>query len=133
MPRSMMTMSAAGPEPSRSPRRRQQVEHALVGAFPRSLRNDRLDADMIGTGVPMLLDTGADLALVAPRHHRIDKAVGTAAGEVVVAEALPPPAVDIILELQIARESLAGGSTRLRLIGLEQHPDLGAQQLARAK
>ena len=43
---------------------------------------------MVGAGVPMLLDAGADRGLVAPGDHRVDKAVGAAAGELVVAKAL---------------------------------------------
>ena len=42
---------------------------------------------MVGAGVPMLLDAGADRVLVAPGDDRVDKPVGAAAGEVVVAEA----------------------------------------------
>ena len=43
---------------------------------------------MVGAGVPVLLDAGADRALVAPGDDRVDKAVGAAAGEVGVAKAL---------------------------------------------
>ena len=54
----------------------------------RALRADRLDADMVGAGVPMLLDAGADRGLVAPGDDRVDKPVGAPAGEVIVAKAL---------------------------------------------
>src|SRR5437899_3863159 len=47
IPRSTRTMSAACRNPSRSPRRRQQVEHPTGGEFPRSLRADRLEAELV--------------------------------------------------------------------------------------
>ena len=46
---------------------------------------------MVGAGVPMLLDAGADRGFVAPGDDRVDKTVGAAAGNIGVAEALPPP------------------------------------------
>ena len=54
---------------------------------------------MVGAGVPMLLDAGPDRIFVAPRHHRIEKAVRTPAGKIGVAKALAPPAIDVVFEL----------------------------------
>src|SRR6266446_1921885 len=103
MRRSTLTVSAECRKPSRSPRRCQELERPIGDEFAGSVRADRLDTDMVGAGVPMLLDAGADRALVAPRHQGIDKMVGTTAGEIGVAEALPAPVVDVVLKLHIAR------------------------------
>ncbi len=46
---------------------------------------------------------------------------------------LATPVVDVIFELQIARQRLAGGAVRPGWVGLEHHPDLGAQQFAGAE
>ena len=85
-------MSAERRNPSRAVRRRQQVQDSLVDHLARALETDRLDADMVGAGVPVLLDPGADRAFIAPRHHGIEKALRAAAGEV-IAKPLAPPAV----------------------------------------
>src|SRR5438128_10961135 len=103
-------MSVERRNPSRSARWRQELEQLLVDDLPRALSADRLDADMVGAGFPVLLDPSPDRAFVAPRHHRIEKAIRAAAGEVVIAKALAPPAVDVILELQIPGQSLARGT-----------------------
>src|SRR5271165_4939529 len=106
------TMSVERREPSSGPRRRQKVEHAFVGRFSRALGADRLDADMVGAGVPVLLDASADRAFVAPRHHGVEKAIRAAASEIGIAEALATPTADIIVELQISGECLARGAAR---------------------
>ena len=126
-------MSAAGRNASRSPRGCQQFENSGVDGLPRALGTDRLDADMVGAGVPVLLNPSADRALVAPCNHRIKKAFRAARGEVVIAEALAPPAVDVILKLHIARKRLTRGTARRGRVALQQDPDLRAQQLAGAK
>src|SRR5438093_8517604 len=96
---STRTMSAGCRKPSRSPRRGQQLERPIGDELAGSIRADRLDADMVGAGIPMLLDTSADGTLVTPRHQGIDKPIGTPAGEIGVAEALATPVVDIVFEL----------------------------------
>ena len=73
---------------------------------------------MVGTGIPMLLDAVADRILVAPRYHGIEKAIGAAAGKVVIVKALATPPVDIVFELLIARERVARGAACRHLIGL---------------
>src|SRR6516225_819860 len=120
-------MSVARRMPSRSARGCQQVENSLLD-LARALGIYRLDADMAGAGVPMLLDAGADRVFVAPRRHRIEKALRTAAGEVVVTEAFAPPAVDVVFQLQIAGERLSRGAARSGRVGFEQDPDFRAQQ-----
>src|SRR5260370_20463181 len=102
-------MAVGGRNPSRSVRRRQQVQDPLVDNLPRALATDRLDADMVGTGVPVLLNPGADRAFVTPRHDGVEKAHRAAAGAVVVTKPLAPPAVDVVLELQIAGKCLPCG------------------------
>src|SRR6266436_8151961 len=124
--RSTRTMSAGYRKPSRSPRRRQELEGPIGDVFAGCIRADRLDTDVVGAGIPMLLDAGADGALVAPRHQGIDKPVGTTAGEIGVAEALPAPVVDVVFELHLARKRLASGAARSSSVGFEHHPDLGA-------
>ena len=89
-------MSAGGREPSRSPRRGQQVEHTFAGCVLSFRPTDRLNTDMVGAGVPMLLDAGADRTFVAPRHHRIEKAVSSPAGKIGVTKALASPPIDIV-------------------------------------
>ena len=64
-------MSAERRKPSRSPRGRQQVEHLLAGRVSRVRRTDRLDTDMVGAGIPMLLNAASDRAFVTPRYHGI--------------------------------------------------------------
>src|SRR6516162_10067522 len=80
---------------------------------------------MVGAGFPVLLDPCADCSLVAPRDHRVEKAFRAAPGEVVITEALAPPAVDVILELHITRKRLTRGP-----VGLQQDPDFGTKKLA---
>ena len=82
---------------------------------------------MVGTGVPMLLDSASDRPFVTPRHHGIEEAVGASVGKVVVAKALATPTIDVVFKLQIARERLACGTARSRWVGLEQDPDFRAQ------
>src|SRR5260370_23799539 len=133
-------MSGALPNASRQRRRAdtlaaagsQQRQHLVVGSA-RTVGADRLDADMVGAGVPMLLDALADRRLIAPGDIGVDKAVGAAAGEIIVAKAEPAPVVDVIVEPQVVGKRLAGEGTRLRRIAFEQHPDLGAQQFAAAE
>src|SRR5215472_10184915 len=97
-------MSARFRDPSRSAARRQEFEQPLVAGLPRTLRGDRLDADMVGAGVPMLPDAFADRGLAAPCDHRVEKPARPAAGQLVVAKSLAAPGIDVILELQIARQ-----------------------------
>src|SRR5580693_9934046 len=136
-PADQSTMSDARQNASRSARGRQQFENSVVNDLPRprrtALGTDRLDADMVGAGVPVLLDPGADRALIAPRDHRVQKALRAAPREIVITEALAPPAVDVVLELHIARKRLARGAPRRRRVGLQQNPDFRAQQLAGAE
>src|SRR5215813_4352943 len=124
------TMSAVRQKASRSTGRRQQLENVVVDSLSRTQRADRLNADMVSTSVPMLADSGSDRALVAPRHHRVEKALRAAAREIILPETLAPPAVDVILELQIPRECFACGATRSRRVGLQQDPKFRAQQLS---
>src|SRR5580700_3193221 len=108
-------MSVAVGAPSSVPRSsvsgREQFENALVDAA-RAVGRDRLDADMVGAGVPMLLDTGADRRLVAPREHRVDETAGAAACEIAVAKAHAPPVVDVIVEPQVMRDRLSRTGAR---------------------
>src|SRR5438270_9842247 len=99
-------MSAARRNASRSAGGRQQFENSVVDDLPRTLRIDRLDADMVGAGFPVLLDPCADCSLVAPRDHRIEKPLRAAPREVVITEALAPPTVDVFLKLHIRRKLL---------------------------
>src|SRR5690349_1688003 len=75
--------TASGPT-----RRRQQGKEALLrGRLHGFAARNRLDADMIGPGVPMLLDAPADRGLVAPGDDRINQAIRPAAGQVGIGEA----------------------------------------------
>ena len=85
---------------------------------------------MVGAGVPMLGDAPADRRLAAPGDIGIDKAVGAAAGQIIVAETEPAPIVDVIVEPHVVGERLAAERAGLCRIGLQQHPHLGTQQLA---
>src|SRR5271169_356207 len=125
-PRSAPTISVDHGMPSRSPRRSEKVEDRFID-LARALRADRLDADMVGAGVPMLLDAGADRGLVPPGDDRVNKAVGAAAGKVGLAKALAAPRIDVVLELQVVRQRLARGTARCRRDGFEQNPDFGCQ------
>ena len=78
--------------------RRQQSEQTLVRQ--RRLA-DGLDADMVRTGAPVLVDAGTDRLFVAPDYHGVDQPIGSAAGKVRVAETQPPPVVDVIGQAQI--------------------------------
>src|ERR1700737_916912 len=104
---STCTMSAGRRKPSRSPRRCQQRERPIGDEFAGSIRADRLDTDVVGAGVPMLLDAGPDRALAAPSPPALNKPVGTPAREIGVAKALPAPVVDVVFELHIAGKRLA--------------------------
>src|ERR1700738_3253353 len=99
-PADQSTMSDARQNASRSARGRQQFENSVVDDLPRprrtALGTDRLDADMGGAG--------AHPPLVAPRDHRVQKALRAAPREIVITEAFAPPAVDVVLELHIARK-----------------------------
>src|SRR5271163_1840887 len=119
-PRSAPTISVDHGMPSRSPRRSEQVEDRFID-LTRALRADRLDADMVGAGVPVLLDAGADCGLVAPGDDRVDKSVGPAAGKVGLAKALTPPGIDVILELQVVRQRLARRAARCCRVGFVQN------------
>src|SRR5205809_542043 len=66
--------------------RGEQRQHLVVGPA-RAVRADRLDADMVGAGFPMLGDAFSDRRLVAPGDIGVDKALGAAAGEVIIAKA----------------------------------------------
>lgn len=57
--------------------RRQQVENSLIHAA-RAGAIEWLNANVVGTGVPVLADTLADSAFIAPSDIGIDEAIGTA-------------------------------------------------------
>jgi hypothetical protein len=54
---------------------------------------------MVGAGIPMLLDAGADGCLVAPRNCGVDHPVRAASSQFIVAKAEPAPVIDVIVEL----------------------------------
>src|SRR5690242_6071122 len=110
-------MSAVDRNASRSARGRQQVQNPLVNGLPRTFWTDRLDADMVGAGVPVFLDAGPDRTFITPGDQRVEKAIRTAAGKICFAEVLAPPAVDVIVELEIAGERLARRLVRLGPVG----------------
>src|SRR5207247_453218 len=60
----------------------EQRQHFFVGPA-RAVGADRLDADMVGAGRPVLLDALPEHRLAAPGNIGVDKAVGAAAGEIV--------------------------------------------------
>ena len=60
------------------------------------MHGQHLDAYVIGAGVAMFGDTLRDRAFVAPRDDRVDEAVASAVGEVVVGEAEPTPVVPVV-------------------------------------
>src|SRR5206468_2661403 len=89
-------MGASSPDSGRSGARREGGEQPLVGQRGRGLvRIERLDADMVGAGCPVLVDAPADRRRVAPRDHRVDQAIGAAAGEVWRREAEAEQAVAV--------------------------------------
>src|SRR3954469_4903317 len=75
----------------------QQRQHLFVRP-PGAVGVDRLDADMVGAGVPVLLDALADRLLGAPGDIGVDEAVGAAARQIVAAKAEPRPVIDVIVE-----------------------------------
>ena len=64
--------------------------------------------------------------LAAPGDIGVDETVGAAARHLVVAESQAPPVIDVIVELQIRRQRLAGRRAGFFGVGFEQYPDLGA-------
>src|SRR3984893_4950940 len=104
--------------------RPQQGQHLFVRPT-RAVGADRLDADMVGAGVPMFLDALTDRRLVAPGDIGVDEAIRAAAAEIVIAKAESAPIVDVIVEPHVRSERLAGGRTRLGRFAFEQNPDLG--------
>src|SRR5947209_8634692 len=94
------------------PAGREHRQELLVRAA-RAVGTDRLDADMVGAGIPVLLDTATDCRLVTPCDIGIDKPIGAAIGKL-VGEADPTPIVGVVVELHIGRQRLAGGGARLR-------------------
>src|SRR5262249_46773403 len=94
-------------------RRRQQIDDALVNDLRCAIEPDRLDAHVVGAGVPMRLHARADRGFVAPGDVGVDKAVGAAAGEIIVGEAEPAPVVHVIVELHIALERDTANAPRL--------------------
>src|SRR5690242_16760927 len=97
-----------------SPARREHRQESLIGTA-RAVGTDRLNADMVGAGIPVLLDPPTDRRLVTPRDIGIDKPIGTAIGKL-VGEADPAPIVRVIVELHIGRQRLAGGGARFRWV-----------------
>src|SRR5580692_6433867 len=104
--------------------RRQQCQHLLVRPT-RAVGADRLDADMVGAGVPMFLDALTDRRLVAPGDIGVDEAVRATAAEIVIANAETAPVVAVIVEPHVRGGRLAGGRTRLRGIHFQQNPYFG--------
>src|SRR5918911_5539124 len=104
-------MSGAGERASRLPLAGGSgCEHRqkLLVRTARAVGVDRLDADMVGPGIPMLLDALADRRLVAPGDIGVDEAVRAAIRQL-VAKAEPAPVVGVIVELQVRRQRLARG------------------------
>ena len=64
---------------------------------------------MVGAGIPVFLNSGADRLLIAPSHQSVEKAIRTAASEIALPKVLAAPAVDIIVELEISGKCLARG------------------------
>src|SRR5207249_2949142 len=92
----------------------------------RAVGIDRLDADMIGAGVPMLLNPLADRRLASPGDIGVDETLRPAAGKILIGKAEPPPIVDVIVEPHVRAERLAGGGPRLFGIALQQDPNFRA-------
>jgi len=88
---------------------REQGEQALVG---QALAGDGLDADVVGARVPVLLDTLADGALIAPGDHRVHQPVGAAPRQIGLAEAEPQQVVAVVGHLEIPAEPPAAGGPR---------------------
>ena len=56
-------------------RRRQQIDYAFIDHLRRAFEADRLDAHVVGAGIPMRLHARADRRLVAPADVGVDEAV----------------------------------------------------------
>src|SRR2546426_12260428 len=82
-----------------------QRGHGLVGV-------ERLDADMVGAGCPVLVDAPADRRRVAPGDHRVDQSIGAAAGEVRRREAEAEQGVAAVHQLEVAAEPGAADAPR---------------------
>src|SRR6476646_8329210 len=116
---------------SGGPARRKHRQEPLIGTA-RTVGTDRLDADMVGAGIPVLLDPPTYRRLVTPGDIGVDKPIGAAIGKL-VGEADAAPIVGVIVELHIGRQRLAGGGARFRRVGFQQHPDFRAEELAGAE
>src|SRR5258707_15837025 len=81
----------------------EQCQHLLVG-LARAVRANRLDADMVGAGVPMLLYPLSDGVFVAPCNIFVDEPIGAATGEIGIAEAEPPPVVGIVFKRDVMHQ-----------------------------
>src|SRR6266849_479880 len=114
--------------------RRACVVQPLIGQRGRGPAGvERLDADMVGAGCPVLVDAPADRRRVAPGDHRVDQSIGAAAGEVRRREAEAEQVVAIVRHLEVAAEPRAADAPRPDRIGLGEHGLLWAQELARAQ
>src|SRR5437667_12638300 len=105
------------------PAGRERRQELLVRAA-RAVGTDRLDADMVGAGIPVLLDTAADCRLVTPGDIGIDKSIVAAIGKIVV-EVDPMRNVGVISELPIGCQRLAVGGARPPRTSIQQDRALG--------
>ena len=80
--------------------------------------------------VVLILATAAWSSVLSPYYLSLDQILYSTR-HFVIAEAEPPPVVDVIVELQIRRQRLPGRRAGLLGVGFEQYPDFGAKQLVR--
>src|SRR5687768_8904390 len=113
---------------------REGGEQPLVGQAGCGLVGvERLDTDMVGAGRPVLVDAPANRRRVAPGDHRVDQALGSAAGEVRRPEAEAEQVVAVVHHLEVAAEPRAADAPRAGRIGLGEDGLLRTQELVRAQ
>ena len=91
---------------------------------------ERVDADMICSGCPVLADTRDERLLITPGNQRIDQPVRQAAGEVAVVETGAAPTVHVVRQGEIWQQVRARDTAGTCGIGFEHDLLLHTQELA---
>ena len=89
---------------------------------------ERLDRDLVCTGVEMLTELGHDRLGIAVRDEGVDQTIRATVSNVVLGEAHPHQVALVVLDLEIPANCAAGTLARLAGIGLDDDLVLGDQQ-----